>query len=80
LSAVLVGEPTGGRPNSYPENDEFRLPNANLEVSYSTRYYKFQDADTPAVMPGKLIEPSCESYPPGRDVVMEWILAQPLSK
>ncbi|MDQ3750259.1 MAG: S41 family peptidase [Acidobacteriota bacterium] len=80
LNAVLVGEPTGGRPNSYSENDEFRLPNSNLEVSYSTRYYKFQDANTPAVMPDKIIEPSWESYPSGRDVVMEWILAQPLSK
>lgn len=80
LRAVLVGEPTGGRPNSYSENDEFRLPNSNLEVSYSTRYYKFQDTDTAAVMPDKLIEPSWESYPSGRDPVMEWILAQPLSK
>ncbi|HVF09442.1 MAG TPA: hypothetical protein VNA16_01490 [Abditibacteriaceae bacterium] len=80
LNAVLVGEPTGGRPNSYSENDEFRLPNSNLEVSYSTKYYKFQDADTPAVMPDKVIEPSWESYPSGRDLVIEWILAQPLSK
>jgi hypothetical protein len=80
LNAVLVGEPTGGRPNSYSENDEFRLPNSNLEVSYSTRYYKFQDTDTAAVMPDKLIEPSWESYPSGRDTVMEWILTQPLNK
>ena len=80
INAVLVGEPTGGRPNSYSENDEFRLPNSNLEVSYSTRYYKFQDTDTPAVMPDKLIEASWDSYPSGRDVVLEWILAQPLTK
>ncbi len=80
LNAVLVGEPTGGRPNSYSENDAFRLPNSNLEVSYSTRYYKFQDTETPAVMPDKIIEPSWDSYPSGRDIVMEWILAQPLNK
>lgn len=80
LNAILIGEPTGGRPNSYSENDEFRLPNSNLEVSYSTRYYKFQDTDTPAVMPDKIIEPSWESYPSGRDVVMEWILTQPSIK
>ena len=80
INAILVGEPTGGRPNSYSENDEFRLPNSNLEVSYSTRYYKFQDTDTPAVMPDKIIEPSWDSYPSGRDVVLEWILAQPLTK
>ncbi|HVQ39468.1 MAG TPA: hypothetical protein VMS31_18155 [Pyrinomonadaceae bacterium] len=80
LNAVLVGEPTGGRPNSYSENDEFRLPNSDLEVSYSTRYYKSQDTDTPGVMPDKIIEPSWDSYPSGRDVVLEWILAQPLTK
>ena len=80
INAVLVGEPTGGRPNSYSENDEFRLPNSNLEVSYSTRYYKFQDTDTPAVMPDKIIEASWDTYPSGRDVVLEWILAQPLNK
>ena len=79
LDAVLVGEPTGGRPNSYSENDAFRLPNSKVEVSCSTRYYKFQDTDTPAVMPDKLIEPSWESHPSGRDIVKEWILAQPLS-
>ena len=80
LNATLVGEPTGGRPNGYSENDEFRLPNSKLEVSYSTRYYKFQEKDSPAVMPDKLIEPSWDSYPSGRDSVMEWILAQPFSK
>ena len=80
LNAILVGEPTGGRPNSYSERDEFRLPNSKLEVDYSTRYYKFQDVDTPGVMPDKLIEPSWDSYPSGRDLVMEWILAQPLGE
>ena len=42
-NAVLVGEPSGSKPNSYSENDEFTLPNSRLEVSYSTRYYKLQD-------------------------------------
>lgn len=77
MNAILVGEPTGGRPNGYSENDEFRLPNSQIEVSYSTRLYKFQDEDSPAVMPDKLIEPSWDIYPSGRDAVLEWILAQP---
>lgn len=80
MNALLVGEPTGGRPNGYSENDEMRLPNSQIEVSYSTRLYKFQDADAPAVMPDKLIEPSWINYPTGRDAVMEWILAQALPK
>jgi hypothetical protein len=80
MNAVLVGEPSGSKPNSYSENDEFTLPNSRLEVSYSTRYYKFQDEDTPSLMPDKLIEPVWELYTEGRDPAMEWILAQPLSK
>ncbi len=80
MNAVLVGEPSGSKPNSYSENDEFTLPNSRLEVSYSTRYYKLQDEDTPALMPDKLIEPIWELYTAGRDPAMEWILAQPLPK
>jgi hypothetical protein len=80
LNVLLVGEPTGSKPNNYSENDELTLPNSHLQVSYSTRYYKLQDQDTPSVIPDKLIEPSWEAYPAGRDPVMEWILTQPLSK
>jgi hypothetical protein len=78
LHAILVGEPTGGRPNGYSEHGEFKLPNSKLTVSYSSRYYKFQDSDTPAVMPDKLIEPDWKSYKSGRDPVLEWILSQPV--
>ena len=80
MKAILVGEPTGGRPNGYSEHGEFKLPNSGLTVSYSSRYYKFQDEDTPAVMPDKVIEPAWEAYQAGRDPVMEWILVSPSSK
>jgi hypothetical protein len=80
MNAIIVGEPTGGRPNGYSEHGDFKLPNSHLVVSYSSRYYKFQDQDTPAVMPDKLIEPDWDSYKAGRDPVMEWILAQPLPR
>ena len=80
MHAILVGEPTGGRPNGYSEHGEFMLPSSNLKISYSSRYYKFQDQDTPAVMPDKLIETSWEAYQAGRDPVMEWILSQPPGK
>ena len=80
MNAIVVGEPTGGRPNGYSEHGDFKLPNSHLVVSYSWKYYKFQDQDTPAVMPDKLIEPDWQTYKAGRDPVMEWILAQPLAK
>ncbi len=80
MNAIVVGEPTGGRPNGYSERGEFKLPNSNFVVSYSWKYYKFQDQDTPAVMPDKLIEPDWQNYKAGRDPVIEWILSQPLLK
>jgi hypothetical protein len=80
INAIIVGEPSGSKPNSYSEMDEFTLPNSRLKVSYSTRYYKLQDTDTPSLMPDKLVEPVWELYTAGRDPVMEWILAQPLPK
>jgi len=76
-NAILVGEPIGERPNSYSENDEMTLPNSRLEVSYSTRYYKFLDEDVPAVMPDKRIDPNWTDFKAGRDPVMDWILSQP---
>lgn len=42
-NAILLGEPPGEKPNSYSENDEMKLPNSKLVISYSTRYYKFLD-------------------------------------
>jgi hypothetical protein len=78
--AMLVGEPTGGRPNGYSEAGRFRLPNSNLEISCSTRFYKFQDRDSEAVMPDKLIEPDWQTYAEGRDPVTEWIIRRSSAK
>ena len=76
LHAILVGEPTGARPNGYQENREFSLPNSHLGVSYSTRLYKFQEQDTPGIMPDKRIDPDWRSYQQGRDPALAWILKQ----
>jgi hypothetical protein len=75
LHAILVGEPTGQRPNSYSENRGFSLPNSHLDLSYSTEFYKLQPTDTPGVIPDQLIEPDWSSYRAGRDRALEWILA-----
>ena len=77
LHAILVGEPTGARPNGYQENRAFSLPNSHLDVSYSTRLYKFQEQDTPGIMPDQRIDPDWLSYRQGRDPVLAWILKQP---
>ena len=75
LHAILVGEPSGARPNGYQENRGFDLPNSHLPVSYSIELYHFSDKDTPGIIPDKLIAPDWKSYVAGRDPVLEWILA-----
>jgi hypothetical protein len=76
--AIVVGEPTGARPNGYQELSQFMLPNSGLEVSCSILRYRFQDRNTPAVLPDQRIDPDWRAYRAGRDPIMEWILDQPL--
>jgi hypothetical protein len=73
--ATLVGETIGERPNSYSENDEMRLPRSQMQVSYSTRYYKFLPGDE-LVTPDKEILPTWADWLAGRDPVLDWILQQ----
>src|SRR5947207_3111928 len=75
-NAILVGTPTGMRPNHYGEHGELRLPNSGFRISYSTQYHRFgADADS-AVVPDQNIEPTWEEFRTGRDPVMEWILSR----
>jgi hypothetical protein len=74
-NAIILGEPPGERPNSYSENDEMKLPNSGLIVSYSTRYYKFLDEDVAAFEPDIRIDPDWKNFKEGRDAVLEWIIS-----
>jgi hypothetical protein len=74
-NAILVGSPTGMRPNHYGENGEFRLPSSGLRVSYSTQFHRFAADTDAAVVPDRQIEPTWAEFRVGRDPVMEWILS-----
>jgi hypothetical protein len=76
-AALLVGEPTGARPNGYQEVDQFTLPNSQLAVSCSMLYYRFQDRPTPTVLPDTRIDPDWVAYKNGRDPVLDWIQNYP---
>lgn len=51
---VLIGEPTGGKPNSYGDTQNLTLPNAGAIISYSTKYFS-SPITTASVMPDVLI-------------------------
>lgn len=76
-NALLVGEPTGGKPNSYGEQRSFRLPNSRLEITYATKYFrKVWFKDPPAVIPDVTVETSSADFFAGRDPVLEAVCAQ----
>lgn len=72
-NAILVGEPTGARPNGWQESRRLTLPNSGLIVSYSVEYYEFLDEDVPAVMPHRHIDETWADFRSGTDPVLEWI-------
>lgn len=69
--AVLIGEPTGGSPNSYGEIKPLTLPHSRMTVMYSTEYYQLQPGDAQTVTPDVLVEPTIEDVIAGRDPVLE---------
>ena len=71
LGATLVGEPTGGKPNSFGELRWFRLPRSGLQVFYSTKYFRMLAEDPPAVEPEVLVELTAADHFAGRDPVLE---------
>ncbi|TEB15610.1 Peptidase family S41 [Pelotomaculum sp. FP] len=74
--AYLVGEATGGEPNHYGEVKEFKLPNSEKPVRYSTKYFHWLDQDVHTLEPDKVIEETFAAYLEGTDPVLEWIVKQ----
>lgn len=77
--AVLVGQPTGGKPNSYGEVRTFRLPKSGLRVFYSTKHFRMlSDEDPPGVLPDLEVAPTSYDGLTGADPVLEAALAVPI--
>lgn len=74
ISAKLVGEPTGGKPNGYGEVQTFTLPRSGLMVRYSTKYFYLTAGDPPSVMPDLAAATSSKDYFQGRDPALDSIL------
>lgn len=73
--AMLVGEPTGGRPNGYQENHLFTLPHSKLRASCSMLKYRFQPGlEVDAVLPDHRIDPDWQLFKAGEDAALKWIL------
>lgn len=76
--AILVGEPTGARPNGYMENHWSTLPHSGLRLSCAMLKYRFQPESLgDAVFPDQRIDPDWRLFSAGQDAALRWILAQP---
>lgn len=69
--AILIGSPTGQKPNAYGEVQAFELPHSKIKIGYSTKYFYRSDEDPESLMPDVLVEQSSEDLFSGRDVVLE---------
>ena len=77
--AYFVGEATGGEPNHYGEVKQFKLPNSEITIRYSTKYFHWLDQDINTLEPDKVIEATFAAYRGGTDPVLEWIVSSGIS-
>lgn len=74
--AYFVGEATGGEPNHYGEVKRFKLPNSQITIRYSTKYFHQFDQDINTLEPDKVIKETFADNWKGTDPVIEWIEKQ----
>ena len=78
---LTVGEPTGGKPNSFGEIRTFSLPNSDLTVRYSTKYFRIlpELASAPSFEPEVEVRLTSREFFAGADPVMDWIMDRRLN-
>ncbi|MBI3817998.1 MAG: hypothetical protein HY286_04845 [Planctomycetes bacterium] len=74
-AAVLVGEPTGQKPNAYGEQKSFILTNSKLGISYSTKAFVTSEVDEPSMRPDVAINVSSAQFFAGADPVLDAIVS-----
>jgi hypothetical protein len=75
-NAILVGTPTGTRPNHYGEVKTLVLPSSGLRVRYSTAHFRWlTDRDPDALEPDVPVDTDSAAWLAGRDPVLEAALA-----
>ena len=73
-NCLLVGEPTGGKPNSYGEVLSFTLPNTGIYAQYCTKYFTVMSNDPEALFPDYSVDLTSQDFLNGRDPVLDFIL------
>ena len=74
---MLIGEPTGGRPNLYANPRPLELPNSGIVVNVSSKYFQAGgiDDDREAIEPDIAVAATLADLLAGRDPVLDTALA-----
>jgi hypothetical protein len=72
---LLVGEPTGGKPNSYGEVRTFTLPNSGITAQYCIKYFSKVSGNPESLFPDFYVDLTAQDYLNGRDPVLDFILS-----
>jgi len=67
LGAILVGEPSGGKPSHYGEVKHVRLPSSGYTVGYATKLFRFAGADGPSIVPDVKVTLTHAAFAAGKD-------------
>jgi len=76
LGAILVGQATGEKLNSYGEIKTLTLPNSGLRVQYTTKFFNLVPGSNSALEPVVTIPFALEDALAGRDRVLDYVLSQ----
>lgn len=75
--AILVGEPSGGKPNHFGQIQQLELPHSHLQIQYSTRYFKIWPVDSDlSLKPDIDAQETWRDYITGNDPALNAILQQ----
>lgn len=72
-NAIVIGEPTGGRPNHYGDSRRIVLPHSGLTVRASTLYWQLSDPRDlrTSIAPHVPAHPTAADFRANRDAAME---------
>lgn len=73
VPVILIGESTGGSPNSYGEVKSFELTNSKIPVYYSVKYFQMTNDGANTVSPDITVEAGINDFINNNDVIMEYI-------
>jgi len=73
-NAIFVGEEPGMSCNTYGEQKTFELPNSDLRITYSIRYFRFSKDASGLIKPDIVVKTKFSEYASGIDPVLNAII------